>query len=822
MYQQLFETLFSQCSQALLHCDARGHIVAANEIACKLLGDAAEVLVGSSLEHLFASDNTALQAYLVNMSEDWRGHVRYRDVRLSLTLTRVCDDAGETVLVTLEPAFKQLSALPLSAPQDHPQAHVFGHVGRDSVPLEVDSGSERSAPQLVTQVQAKPPFDPLSLSVFHVDREWRVTYLNDVATKTSKNPERFTPEAVLGRSLWQLLPYLNEADNPFAQAYRYAMATDEPVYVEGEVRDADLSSQVRCTYIIPTGDGLLVHGLDTTEHKRAAQAIAQALQEREVMFNSIADYVLMLDQHWRFIYANDAAQQLHPQGFIGKPYFDVFATGTLCEEKYRHVFKTKRPAYFEAQSHLDGTWMEMRVFPSGDNIIIYGVDITERKQLAIQLEQALSDKENILNSITDDFIVLDNDWRFVYANRHVLAKTPNIVGKHYFEVFPDNRGTIFEDKYHQAFATRQVVKFEAVMTAGKRWGEVRVYPNREGIAIFSSDIDDRKRLEEKLEQALADKEAILNSITDSVIVLDHDWRFVYANENALRFTPGVVGKSYWDVFPHNRGTVFERCYQQVLDTGNPVRFTTKTTQRGIWTEVRVFPSPEGIAVYVADISELKAKEAALERALAAKEMLVKEVHHRTKNNMQLISSMLSIQMHGLKDEDSRRAIADSRNRINVLADVHKLMYQQLDSETINTDVHLGGLLQKLAHSMTNRAVTVNTDIDAVELTIHQAIPVGLIVNELFTNVLKHAFPEPSSGDAVVVRLWLEREQVVLELADNGRGLPRDFDMYQDTLGMTIVQSLVGQLGGTWSLTNGDASGTVAQVRFNKENGQPED
>ncbi len=822
MYQQLFETLFAQCSQALLQCDARGRIVAANDTACKLLGDAADVLVGHTLEHLFATDNSALQAYLSNTSEDWHGHVRYRQVRLSLTLTRVRDDVGETVLAALEPAFKQLPDLPLLDQQPYTEAQVFGHVGSDAERPKADFETERSTFQTSTQVQAKPEFDPLSLSVFHVDRQWRVTYVNDVATKTSQDPARFTPKAVLGRSLWQVLPFLNEADNPFAQAYRYAMVTGEPVYIEGKARDPDILWSVQCVYIIPTGDGLLVHGLDKTEQRHNEQAVARALQEREVMFNSIADYVLVLDQHWRFIYANDAAMQQYPPGFVGKSYFEIFAAGGLFEEKYRQAFETQRPVYFEAQNHFDGAWMEMRVFPSSDNIIIYGVDISERKRLASQLEQALADRDNILNSITDDFVVLDNDWRFVYANRQVRAKLPpNVIGKHYFEVFPHNRGSIFEQKYRQAFETQQPVIFEARMTVGNRWGETRVYPSREGIAIFGSDIDDRKRLEEQLEQALADKENILNSITDSVVVLDRDWRFVYANENALRFTPQVVGKSYWDVYPHNRGTAFERFYQQVFDTGKPVRFTVQTTQRGIWTEIRVFPSPEGIAVYVADISELKAKESALEKALAAKEMLVKEVHHRTKNNMQLISSMLSIQMHSLKDEDSRRAIAESRDRINVLADVHKLMYQQLDSETISTDVHLRGLLQKLARSITNREVTVETDIAAIKLTIHQAIPLGLIVNELFTNALKHAFVAPSPDDVITVRLWLEQDHIVLEVADNGVGLPADFDTNQDTLGMTIIRSLAGQLIGEWTLTNGN-QGTVARVRFGKENGQPED
>lgn len=285
---------------------------------------------------------------------------------------------------------------------------------------------------------------------------------------------------------------------------------------------------------------------------------------------------------------------------------------------------------------LAGVWLRTYALPTDWGLLIHGLDGSKQKQLEQRLARALEERDVMFNGIADKVMVLNRQWQFVYANdRAKRDHAKGIVGKFYQDVFAP--GSIFEQKYRQAFETRQVVTFEAIMTVGNRWGETRVYPSREGIAIFSSDIDDRKRLEKALEQALADKENILNSITDSVIVLDRDWRFVYVNNNVSHFKPSIVGKLYWDIYPHNRGTLFEHYYQQVFETGQPARFTVRTTQSKLWTEVRVFPSPEGIAVYVADISELKAKEDALEQALAAKEMLLKEVHHRTTNNMQLIS-----------------------------------------------------------------------------------------------------------------------------------------------------------------------------------------
>ena len=114
--------------------------------------------------------------------------------------------------------------------------------------------------------------------------------------------------------------------------------------------------------------------------------------------------------------------------------------------------------------------------------------------------------------------------------------------------------------------------------------------------------------------------------------------------------------------------------------------------------------------------------------------------------------MLSIQAHTLTDDASRKAILESRDRINVLADVHKLMYQQLEAETIAAHSHLSALIHKLARSMRRTDVNVELDIDAVELSIQQAIPLGLIVNELVTNIFKHGFVRPERPATISMKM----------------------------------------------------------------------
>jgi PAS domain S-box-containing protein len=672
-------------------------------------------------------------------------------------------------------------------------------------PAARNLNSQLHAPRLITS----------DIVVLQVDRNWQVSYVNDVAINVLGLPKGRVPAV----HLFELLPQLNVSGNIFARGYRQAMETGQPVLIEGRPLDSRFAGQWHSVYAIPNDHGLMIHAYDNTARRQSELALARAYDEKSRELSGISDGVIAVNYTWQIVYANENVMRAFPQGIIGRNYWDVFPQqpNNIYKQKYQEVFDTGKPVRFEARSSRTGIWREYRVFPSLEGIIIYAADIEVLKDVQASLERALQEKEDIINSITESFSILDKNWVFTYTNSKISDISPKAIGKNYFDVFPQNKGTIFEEKYRQAFETQQPLKFEAIMTSNKRWGEVRVYPRPEGIAIFSSDIHERKQLESRLEQALQEKEDVLNSITDSVIVMDHDWNFIYANDNALQFhAKSLIGRNYWDVFPKNQDSIYVRHYQQVMDTGQPVRFVAKMTISGMWCEVRVFPHPEGIAIYIADINELKRKEDALKNALAAKEMLLKEVHHRTKNNMQLISSMLSIQAHILTDDTSRNAILESRDRINVLADVHKLMYQQLEAETIDAYSHLSALIHKLSRSMGRADVNVELDIDAIELSIQQAIPLGLIVNELVTNIFKHGFVESERPATISLRLQAYAGHILLELQDNGAGLPAGFDPNQGSLGMTIIQALTGQLAGTLNMTNRQAGGVLTRLSFPQE------
>jgi two-component sensor histidine kinase/CheY-like chemotaxis protein len=202
----------------------------------------------------------------------------------------------------------------------------------------------------------------------------------------------------------------------------------------------------------------------------------------------------------------------------------------------------------------------------------------------------------------------------------------------------------------------------------------------------------------------------------------------------------------------------------------------------------------GVAV---DITEQKTAERALSEALAAKDVLLKEVHHRVKNNLQTISSLLHMQADLLPDLAARQALRDAQRRIHSMAMIHEQVYGHRDGDTTDFGEYATRLSRFLFDSFGIQAgrVRLRFELDPVSLAMDQMIPCGLILNELVTNSLKYAFPGDRAG-VILVSLRCEGRIVTMEVADDGVGLPPGGDAgCSESLGMRIVDLLARQLGG---------------------------
>ncbi|MFB2876273.1 PAS domain S-box protein [Floridanema aerugineum] len=225
-------------------------------------------------------------------------------------------------------------------------------------------------------------------------------------------------------------------------------------------------------------------------------------------------------------------------------------------------------------------------------------------------------------------------------------------------------------------------------------------------------------------------------------------------------------------------------------------------------------NPLEILGYWADISDRKETEDKLKTSLKEKEVLLKEIHHRVKNNLQVISSLLKLQSGYINDQQTLALFGDSQNRVKAMALIHEKLYQSSDLARISLSEYIHQLADNLVNSYALKANNIKLNIFVAQLflDVDTAIPCGLIINELLSNSLKYAFPDGKSGEINIEFKLLGQEKLYLKVSDNGIGLPADFQLEEtESLGLQLVYNLTEQLGG--NLTIDSSNGTSFKIIF---------
>jgi len=205
---------------------------------------------------------------------------------------------------------------------------------------------------------------------------------------------------------------------------------------------------------------------------------------------------------------------------------------------------------------------------------------------------------------------------------------------------------------------------------------------------------------------------------------------------------------------------------------------------------------EGFRGIIIDISELKNAEEKIFASLKEKEVLLQEVHHRVKNNMQIISSLLSLQANHTGSEDAAEVLKESRGRVKSMAMIHEKLYHSHNLSSLNIGEYLNNLVNDIlsSYSRVSSRITSSFEVDDIYLNIDTALPMGLIVNELVSNCIKHAFPDGTGN--INISLVSDKEEYILTVSDNGIGLSEDVDPFEsNSLGLKLVDSLSVQLEG---------------------------
>lgn len=201
--------------------------------------------------------------------------------------------------------------------------------------------------------------------------------------------------------------------------------------------------------------------------------------------------------------------------------------------------------------------------------------------------------------------------------------------------------------------------------------------------------------------------------------------------------------------------------------------------------------------------ELSRKNEIISQALAEKEDLMREIHHRVKNNLQVVSSLLSIQSRHVSDSQVIEAIKEGQNRVKTMGLIHQNLYQDNDLRGVDMKNYVQKLTKNLfsSYNIEPEKIRLKTDIETSNLDVDTVVPLGLIINELVTNSLKYAFTNKTSGE-IFVKLHENNEKLILEVGDNGRGLPEGFDIQKlKSMGFQLVQNFVRKLSAELKIQN---------------------
>ncbi len=344
---------------------------------------------------------------------------------------------------------------------------------------------------------------------------------------------------------------------------------------------------------------------------------------------------------------------------------------------------------------------------------------------------------------------------------------------------------------------------------------------------LNEEIVERRRAEDELRESEEKLTGIVDSVTDLMTMVNEQFNIVWANDVAKGlFGPDMVGKKCHAMY-HGLDNVCEPCIvKKCFEDGKIHEFETELisadgNKMNFWCTASVSARygdgrPKMVVEFLHDITERKRKEEQIKTSLQEKEILLREVHHRVKNNMQIISSLLKLQSKYIKDEEDIEMFRESQNRIKSMALVHEKLYQSKGLANIDFNEYIKHLVNILSRSygINTGAIDLKIDVEDVMIGVDTAIPCGLIVNELVSNCLKHAFPEVKKGKIKIILHSTDESEIELTVSDNGVGIPKDLDFRNiDSLGLKLVNILTRQIGGKLDLDRSE--GTRFHIRFSK-------
>ncbi|OEU82283.1 MAG: hypothetical protein BA865_11220 [Desulfobacterales bacterium S5133MH4] len=466
----------------------------------------------------------------------------------------------------------------------------------------------------------------------------------------------------------------------------------------------------------------------------------------------------------------------------------------------------------------------------------FAKEVAER----IKAETALRDSEErmrtILEASPDMIFQVDTDFRIIWANKPCRDFNPKAVGSFCHKEYQGKDEICEGCPCYKALKTNQTsisVMYHPAMEGvqGESYWENIGVPLRDdqgnaiGAIEIARDVTERMQSEKTLRQSEEKLAGIVESVTDNMIMVDEQFNIVWANGVAKElFGPDLVGMKCYSVY-HGHDEACKPCIvKECFGDGKVHEFETeintpKGDKKSAWCTASVSAwsednRPKMVVEFLRDITERKRAEEQIAASLREKEVLLQEIHHRVKNNLQVISSLLNLQARYIKEDTYADMFRDSQNRIMSMALIHEELYQSKDLARIDLNDYIRHLTNALfrSYGVDTGRIVLTIDIADLVLGIGTAIPCGLIINELVSNALKYAFPKDNKGEIKIAFRSFNENEVELIVSDNGVGLPKDLDLTNpESMGLRLIRIMTNQIDGKLELDRND--GTKFQIRF---------
>ncbi len=616
----------------------------------------------------------------------------------------------------------------------------------------------------------------------------------------------------------------------------------------------------------PVGLMELRSTVETALHKHKADHRIRESEERyRTLYNKTPALLHSIDADGKIVSVSD--RWLEIMGYdreevIGRPSLDFlteesrriaeefnlpefFKEGFAKDVPYKFVTKAgaKIDVLMSAIAEHDSHGKFLRSLAVLDNIT---EQIIAEDSAAIERDRA----QRYLDTARVMMLAFDKDGNVTLANKKACEtlgyEKEEIIGKNWFQNFlPERHREQVYNAFFQVIAgiTEPFDSYEnPILTKS---GEERIiawsntFVKDEHGKIVSGlasgeDITDRKKAQEKLifhqqdlaklNQKLRRIETAVRKASVAIFGIKNDGRFWYVNDTACdtlkRSREELLDLSVHDVDPNFSSEARPDHWRRIQESGNVLLETVHRSKDGRLFPVEVssnyfkFDDEELEWAFAQDITERKRWEDQIKASLTEKEVLLREIHHRVKNNLAIINSLLSLRAEYASDKSAQEMFDEVKTRIRSMAVAHEILYQSDNLAHLGVRDYIGNLLNHIlySHGSIGTTVSLEKEIDEVSFGLNTAIPLGFLITELASNCLKHAFPDGRQGKVRVSLRSVDEHEFELTVADDGVGIPESVDFENPrSMGMDLIDTFVDQLHGRIEINKND--GTEVRIRF---------